>query len=487
MYDLSEIRKAWDQIVRLLQVLRDEIRHAVSAFAMMDADISLNNSPRQENKSRSAFSNPQMAEERMNRAMIQAEEIRSLLQNDRLASDRLASVLHKIRFVEEGVLILQNPWTGASGNPAFSQLSQLFRKVVSMLSGLCEEEDQRERSVQNPVDAVFATRYPDYRSVRFFHGDLTDTKRSYDVVCCSAFKGSYAPSKYSLIGALQDKKGISVMELAKSPELDMRDLGGWLSRPVDGTFKRILCVELTDWDQRVSGQSSRSEDVPVLQSAFLTLRNLLERAALQGTEIRRIALPILGAGYQDMDLEYIAPPLYTQCVNLFQTVPALESIDIYELNREKLQRLLAICKELSENQAPGPSVFISHSSVQADLAHSIWREMQGREIRTWIAPESIPTGSSYLSEIPRAISSIHVMLLLLTEEAQKSRWVLKEVSSAIGSGKLILPMQVYPFSLTPEVRFMLEGEQIHFLWEDDREQQIPAVVREVELKLKQGG
>ena len=105
-------------------------------------------------------------------------------------------------------------------------------------------------------------------------------------------------------------------------------------------------------------------------------------------------------------------------------------------------------------------------------------------IMAWIAPESIPTGSNYIAEIPRAISSVRAMVLLLTEESQRSRWVQKEAGSAIGAGKLLLPMAIHSFQLTPEMSFLLEGEQFYPVWKEEDTQQIPAIIREVRARLQ---
>ena len=380
--------------------------------------------------------------------------------------------LVQITTSDPGIDKLNNPSAGCANDPDKARPSDHLKKT----------EGSSAYSSHTPEYTIHLNSWSKNRCIRFYYGDLTETDQAYDIVCCSAFKGDYVPVSHSLIGALWKKKNISVRDLSISPEMDMRNLGGWLSRPVNSQFKRILCIELMD----LFDDSAPSNLSLTLKSAFLTLRNLLERASLQGIEIHRIALPILGAGYQDIDLDYIASPLFTQCVNMFQTISSLETIDFYELNYKKLHHLISVCKEITEKSSTiAPSVFISYSSAQTDFAHSIWKEMQANRIETWIAPESIPTGSNYISEIPRAISSIRMLLLLLTEDAQQSKWVQKEVGSAIGSGKLILPIQVYPFALSPELRFMLEGEQIYFLWEDENERRIPAILREVKQKLQE--
>lgn len=322
------------------------------------------------------------------------------------------------------------------------------------------------------------------QTIRFFRQDLTDTNENYDVIVCSAYRGTYDAALYSMIGSLESKKKISVKKLAENPELNMRELGGWLSRPVNRQFGRVLCVELTAFPPSVA-QDEETDAAATLKSSFLTLRHLLERASLQGTEIRRIALPILGAGYQRIDIEYIAAPLFTQCVNMLKMITSLETIDFYEIDPDKHSRMVSICGDLAAmNTEKAPDLFISYASAQTEYAHRLKSGLQEQGIAAWIAPESIPTGSSYLAEIPKAISSVRAMVLLLTEDAQRSRWVQKEVGSAVGAGKLLLPMIIRSFPLTPEMTFLLEGEQFYTVWQEADEQQIPAIIQEVRTKLQ---
>ena len=59
-----------------------------------------------------------------------------------------------------------------------------------------------------------------------------------------------------------------------------------------------------------------------------------------------------------------------------------------------------------------------------------------------------------------ALQEVDVVLLILTPDAEKSRWVQKEIGSAIGANKKLLPYQIKEFDLNNEFRFLLDGEQI---------------------------
>ena len=78
-----------------------------------------------------------------------------------------------------------------------------------------------------------------------------------------------------------------------------------------------------------------------------------------------------------------------------------------------------------------------------------------------MAPYSIPAGSSYQAEIPAALSNTQNVLLVLSEEAETSRWVQKEVGCAIGARHKLIPIRSYMYESSPQFSFLLDGEQIY--------------------------
>ncbi|XP_063963013.1 uncharacterized protein LOC129270950 [Lytechinus pictus] len=79
-------------------------------------------------------------------------------------------------------------------------------------------------------------------------GDITrlPKKDAVDVIVISAFRGDYSPSPKSVIGALQRTFNISVENLAKDKEEDLRKLYScWWSKPLPSKlpYRRLLCFE----------------------------------------------------------------------------------------------------------------------------------------------------------------------------------------------------------------------------------------------------
>lgn len=104
-------------------------------------------------------------------------------------------------------------------------------------------------------------------------------------------------------------------------------------------------------------------------------------------------------------------------------------------------------------------IFISYSSHDYDTAYTIRKVLENNSIECWMAPESIPMGSDYACEIPDAIEKCAIFLLVLSNRAQESNWVPKELDLAITYNKIIIPFQIDDEMLTKPFNFRLTNVQ----------------------------
>ena len=105
------------------------------------------------------------------------------------------------------------------------------------------------------------------------------------------------------------------------------------------------------------------------------------------------------------------------------------------------------------------NVFISYSSEEYNEASTIRSILTANGISCWMAPESIPFGSNYAREIPKAIAECKVFLLILSKKSQKSRWVALELDRAMNESKLIYPLQIEDCAIVDPFNFMLSQTQ----------------------------
>lgn len=112
------------------------------------------------------------------------------------------------------------------------------------------------------------------------------------------------------------------------------------------------------------------------------------------------------------------------------------------------------------------SVFISYKSEDFDEANWIKSTLEKNGISCWMAPGSIPGGSSYAKEIPLAIKHCKVFVLVVSEKCQTSMWVPKEIDQAINLGKVILPFMLENCPLQDDFNFYLSNVQRYAAFEN---------------------
>ncbi len=87
-------------------------------------------------------------------------------------------------------------------------------------------------------------------------------------------------------------------------------------------------------------------------------------------------------------------------------------------------------------------VFISYKSEEYTEASWVKSVLEENGLTCWMAPASIPGGSSYADEIEDAIKKCGVFVLILSQRAQESKWVKKELDMALNQEKVILPFMI---------------------------------------------
>jgi hypothetical protein len=86
--------------------------------------------------------------------------------------------------------------------------------------------------------------------------------------------------------------------------------------------------------------------------------------------------------------------------------------------------------------------FISHASEDAAIAATITDYLENNGVSCWIAPRDLTPGREYSSEIVDGIESSAVFVLVLSENANESIFVKREVERAVSKGKPVFPIRV---------------------------------------------
>lgn len=169
----------------------------------------------------------------------------------------------------------------------------------------------------------FETRFG-FRTIELYHGDITALSPRADVLVVSAFAGGYTPNVGSVFGGLFEKHAIDAQQLSRTPELDLRaPLGVWLSRPLSvGPATRLLCVHL------------RGGDIAPLEALDNVFASIMLFAA-KGVPTSVVALPLLGAGHQQLNPDTLVGELVSRARTFLERALATDSLRFVEIDLQK--------------------------------------------------------------------------------------------------------------------------------------------------------
>jgi hypothetical protein len=102
-------------------------------------------------------------------------------------------------------------------------------------------------------------------------------------------------------------------------------------------------------------------------------------------------------------------------------------------------------------------VFISYATAQRELAFQLTERFEDNGVRCWIAPRDIQAGRTWVEAIMEAIGSSRLMLVLLSDQANKSQQVRREVGAAAEAGISILPVRVENLPLSEFLLYYLRS------------------------------
>ena len=100
-------------------------------------------------------------------------------------------------------------------------------------------------------------------------------------------------------------------------------------------------------------------------------------------------------------------------------------------------------------------VFISHSSLDKAAADAVCHGLEARSLRCWIAPRDQVAGRPYGEQITEAIETAPVMVLLFSDNVNKSQAVLNEINIAAGANVTIIPFRIAAVAFNPELQYYL--------------------------------
>ncbi|MDH3308462.1 MAG: toll/interleukin-1 receptor domain-containing protein, partial [Acidimicrobiia bacterium] len=103
-------------------------------------------------------------------------------------------------------------------------------------------------------------------------------------------------------------------------------------------------------------------------------------------------------------------------------------------------------------------VFVSYSAKDKATADAVVAGLEQDGVRCWIAPRDVLAGTNWGKAIVDAIEAARVMVLILSDNSNRSKQVLREVERAVASETIILPFRIEAIDPTGAMAYFLATE-----------------------------
>jgi hypothetical protein len=104
-------------------------------------------------------------------------------------------------------------------------------------------------------------------------------------------------------------------------------------------------------------------------------------------------------------------------------------------------------------------VFLCHASSDAGMAQRAVEVLEGDGVPCWIAPRDIEPGENYTQAILDALDEAPAVVLIFSSATNESPHVTRELETAVGSGKRIIPVRLEDVEPSRALRYFIGTSQ----------------------------
>jgi hypothetical protein len=127
----------------------------------------------------------------------------------------------------------------------------------------------------------------------------------------------------------------------------------------------------------------------------------------------------------------------------------------------------------------GYSAFISYASANREKAEEICASLEKRGLVCWIAPRDIRAGREYGDEIILGLERSAAVVLVLSEAANTSVFVLREVERAVSKEINVVPVRIEEVNPSPGLELFISGTHWMDVWKGDWDDHMDRLVRDL--------
>jgi hypothetical protein len=100
-------------------------------------------------------------------------------------------------------------------------------------------------------------------------------------------------------------------------------------------------------------------------------------------------------------------------------------------------------------------VFISYAHGDKPVADGACAKLEARNIRCWMAPRDVPPGMDFPAAIMKGIEGSRVMVLVFSSHSNVSPHVLREITSAVNKGIIIVPFRIEDITPSKSMEYLI--------------------------------
>ena len=134
-------------------------------------------------------------------------------------------------------------------------------------------------------------------------------------------------------------------------------------------------------------------------------------------------------------------------------------------------------------EADSYAAFISHASADLPQAEALVRHLEAAGKRCWIAPRDLRPGREYGEEIVRGIENSACTILLLSDAANDSTFVRREIERAVSKGKPVFPLRLSNVAPSPSLELFISTLQWVDAWDGKWDEQAARLIAKLDAKL----
>ena len=125
------------------------------------------------------------------------------------------------------------------------------------------------------------------------------------------------------------------------------------------------------------------------------------------------------------------------------------------------------------------SAFISYASENREKADEICASLEQRGLTCWIAPRNIRAGREYADEIIHGLERSAAVVLVLSEAANTSVFVLREIERAVSKDINVVPVRIEEVTPSPGLELFISGTHWMDVWRGTWDDHMDRLVRDL--------